>query len=170
MSEDFDEPTVAPTGDRVDMNTFVNKLIIVRPLEYKDKFVTIHKPDGAEAVWGDVALLDAYEGEPYKIFRNILFMQGYLVGAFKSSLGKRLLGTLYLGPKTKGKPPFHFKTLTDNEKAVTLGKKWLAEHLEEFMTQPQPSFEEASDERRTTLDSMRNTAASNPWMNDEPPF
>lgn len=159
---DWDEPTAAPSGDRVDIALFVNKLIIVRPLEYVESMVTIHKKDGAEAVFADVAFLDAYEGQPYKIFRRVLFMQGYLVGSFKASVGKRLLGTLTLGVATKGKPPYHFKSLTDNPKAAPMASAWWKDHETEFMTQPEPVFDDAKPSAETQRQS-------DPW-GDEPPF
>jgi len=166
VTDPFDDPTEAPTGDRVDMKTFVNKLIIVRPKSYRDDMVTIHKPNGAEAVFANIALLEAYEGEPYRVFRGVLVMQGYLVGAFKGSLNRNLLGTLYLGPATKGKPPFLFKSLKDNAKAVELGKAWMAQHEAELSADPEPVFDEPGT-GKSTLDSMR--AEANIWA-DEPPF
>ena len=163
---DFDDPIEAPQGDRVEMKVFVNKLIIVRPKSFQEKFVTIHKPDGGEAVFANIALLDTYEGAPWKIFRGVLVMQGYLIGAFKGSLDRNLLGTLYLGQATKGKPPFHFKSLKDNPKALEQAKAWMAEHEAEFMAEPEPQFDEPGT-GRSTLDTMR--AEDNPWI-DQPPF
>lgn len=163
----FDEPVAAPTGDRVEMKTLVNKLIIVRPKSYDKSFVTINKPDGGEAVFANVALLEPYEGQPYKIFRGVLFMQGYLVGAFKGSVDRNLLGSIYLGPKVKALPPFMFKSLKDNPKAVEVATAWMREHEAEFMAEPEPVFDEPAAERRSTLDSMR--ASGNTWI-DEAPF
>lgn len=170
MAELFDDPTEAAAGDRVEMKVFINKLIIVRPKSYRDDMVTIHtalKPNGvAEAVFANIALLEPYEGEPYKVFRGVLVMQGYLIGAFKGSLNRNLLGTLYLGPPTKGKPPFHFKSLKDNPVAVERGQAWMATHADELLADPEPQFDEPGT-GKSTLDTMR--AEANPWM-EEPPF
>lgn len=167
MTDMFDDPAEVAAGDRVDMKTFVNKLIIVRPKSYRDDMVTIHKPNGAEAVFANIALLEPYEGEPYKVFHGVLVMQGYLVGAFKNSINRNRLGTIYLGPPTKGKPPYMFRTLTDNPKAVERGKAWMMEHEAELLASPEPVFDEPAGERRSTLDTMR--SQDNPWI-EEPPF
>lgn len=164
-TDPFDDPTEAPTGDRVEMKTFVNKLIIVRPKSFRDDLVTIHKPNGAEAVFANIALLDEYEGQPWRIFRGVLVMQGYLIGAFKGSMNKNLIGTLYLGQATKGKPPFHFKNLRENATAMAKGREWMSQHLDEFLTDPAGDFE--AEPGKSTLDTMR--AEANPWL-DEPPF
>ena len=164
----FDEPTLAPIGDKVSMDTFVNKLIVVRPTKYTDSMVTEFKPNGAEAVFANIALLEAYDGDPWKIFRGVLVMQGYLVGAFKGSLNRNLLGTIYLGQRKSGqKPPFMFRSLTTNAKAVEMAQAWMRQHEEEFLAAPEPVFEEPDAGRKSTLDTMRD---ANPWLSEEPPF
>lgn len=165
----FDEPVQAPMGDKVAMEVFVNKLVIVRPVDFTDAMKTEFKPDGAEAVFANIAVIQPIDGEPWKIYRRVLVMQGYLVGAFKGSLNRNLLGTIYLGQRKTGqKPPYMFKTLTDNPKAVETATAWMKEHEEEFLAAPEPSFDEPVAEKRSTLDSMRE--AANPWLSDEPPF
>lgn len=169
----FDEPTEVIMGDKVAMDTFVNKLVIVRPVDYVKSKITEFKPDGAEAVFANIALLDAHEGAPYKVFHGVLVMQGYLVGAFKGSLERNLLGTIYLGERKAGqKPPFKFKSLTDNAAARERGSKWMDEHEKELLTSSQSSFDEpvtAGAKKGSTLDSMRD--AANPWLDSgEPPF
>jgi hypothetical protein len=166
VSELFDDPVAAPMGDRPEMKIFVNKLVIVRPKLYEASKITIHKPDGGEAVFANIALLEPHEGESYKVFRNVLIMQGYLVGDFKGSLGRNLLGSIYLGPKTKGLPPFMFKSLKGNPKAVEIATAWMAAHEAELLADPDPVFDEPGN-GRSTLDTMR--AESNPWA-EEPPF
>lgn len=166
----FDEPVAQAMGDKVSMDTFLNKLVIVRPIDYKKNQITEYKPDGAEAVFANIALLEPYEGEPWKIFRSVLVMQGYLVGSFKGSLNRNLLGTIYHGQRKTGqKPPFMFKTLTDNAKAVAAATEWMRANEEEFLKGPEVSFDNPGpDQPKSTLDSMRSEA--NPWLNDEPPF
>jgi len=167
----FDDPTQAPIGDKVSMETFVNKLIIVKPVEFTDKMRTEYKPDGAEAVFANIALLEPYEGEPYRVFNRVLVMQGYLVGAFKGSVGKPnpLLGTIYYGQRKAGqKPPYMYKSLTDNAKAVETAQKWMADHEDELNAVPEAVFVEPDAKKPSTLDSMR--ADNNPWLSEEPPF
>lgn len=168
---DWDEPTQAPIGDKVPMDTFLNKLVIVRPIEFTDSMRTEYKPDGAEAVFADIALLDPHEGEPWKIFRRVLVMQGYLVGAFKGSLKKRLLGTIYHGQRKSGqKPPFMFQSLVGNAAVMERASAWWALHGEEFLAAPSATFEAPgdTDQKSSTLDSMRQALAENPYM--EAPF
>lgn len=168
----FDEPTPVAMGDKVSMDTLLNKLIIVRPIEYKKDQKTEYKPDGAEAVFANIALLEPIEGEPWKIYRRVMVMQGYLVGAFKGSLGATLLGTIHHGQRKTGqKPPFMFQSLKDNPKALEVATAWMRLHEAEFSAEPEPVFEEptaAAGAKASTLDSMR---SNNPWMDSEaPPF
>lgn len=164
----FDDPVATPMGDKVSMDTFLNKLIIVRPVEFKRDQKTEYKPDGAEAVFANIALLEPVDGEPWKIYRRVLVMQGYLVGDFKGSLNLNLLGTIYHGERKPGqKPPFKFRSLKTNPKAVDRATAWMREHEVEFLAEPEPVFDEPVAEPRSTLDSMR--ASGNTWI-DEAPF
>lgn len=168
----FEDPKAAPMGDKVSMEAFINKLIIVRPRDFTDKMKTEFKPDGGEAVFADIALLEPVEGEPWKIYRRVLVMQGYLVGAFKGSIGSTLLGTLHYGERKSGqKPPYKFASLTGNPAAVKRATEWMASNEAAFLTDPEPVFEEpvaAAAAKPSTLDSMRD---NNPWLNsDEAPF
>lgn len=168
----FDDPVVAPQGDKVNVKELLNKLVIVRPLEFEPKMITVHKPDGGEAVFANIAVIEPIDGEPYKVYRRALFMQGYLVGAFKGSLNRNLLGTIYEGVPKKGNAPFLFQSLAGNEKAVSMAKAWMALHESELLATPEPAFGEpapdSAGQQPSTLESMR--AARNPWLNDEPPF
>lgn len=172
MADEFDDPTQAPSGDKVSMDTFVGKLIIVKPVEYTDSMKTEYKPDGAEAVFANIAILDGHEGEPWKIFRRVLVMQGYLVGAFKNSVGASknpLLGTIYLGQRKSGqKPPFMYQSLKDKPKPLEIARAWMAEHRDELLAAPEPEFGEPEKTAgKSTLDAMR---TNNQWLDDEPPF
>lgn len=165
----WDEPTTPQQGDQVKMKEIVNKLVIVRPLEYKEKLITKPKPDGGEAIFADLAVFDQDGGNSATIYRHVLIMNGYLVGAFKGSVANKspLLGTIYEGVNTKGNPPFHFKSLTGVPKARAIGDAWWATHETEFMTQPD-AFGEPEDKPKSNLEQMRQ---ENPWLNsDEAPF
>jgi hypothetical protein len=139
-------------------------------VDFTDKMKTEYKPEGGDAVFANIASLQPHDGEPWKIYRRVLIMQGYLVGSFKGSINKNLLGTIYLGQRKTGqKPPYMFKSLKDNPQAVEQATAWMRLHEEEFLATPEPSFEEPEAGKKSTLDSMRD--ASNPWMDaQEPPF
>lgn len=171
-NDDFDEPTPVAVGDKVSMDTFLNKLIIVRPVDYTKDMKTEFKPDGAEAVFANIAIIDGHDGKPWVVFRSVLVMQGYLVGAFKGSLNKNLLGTIYHGERKKGqKPPFMFSSLKSNPGAVKAGGEWMALHRAELLSAP-AAFDEP--DTKPSAESMR-SASVNPYMTpggftDEPPF
>ena len=157
----FDEPNEGGGGDRLDVKTIVDKLIIVRPHRYLESQITVHKPQGGEAVFANVAVLQPHDGEPYKIFRGVMFMQGFLVGAFKGKMPRDLLGTIWTDVPTKGNPPDKFKSLTGNAKAREMAEQWMAEHQAEFYD-TETSFSEPA------ATGAGNTARSQ-W-DDEPPF
>lgn len=167
----FGDPEQLPMGDKVSMDTFINKLIIVKPVEFVRSMKTEFKPDGAEAVFANIALLEEHEGEPFKVFKRVLVMQGFLVGAFKGSIGKDpLLGTLFYGERKSGqKPPFKFQTLTKNPKAVERAQAWLDQHKAELNEDASFGEPEAVSTGKSTLDSMRAQQDVNPWL-DEIPF
>lgn len=164
-NDDFDETPELPQGDRLanGMDSLVGKLLIVRPKEFTDKMITEFKPDGAEAVFANVACLDPIEGEPWKVFSRLLIMQGNLIGAFKRSMDKTLIGTIYLGQRKAGqKPPFMWQALNDKPGAVAKGKAWRGEHG--HLLDKEPEFDEAA------ATPSAETSRKNSWDNDEPPF
>lgn len=175
-NDDFDDVAQPETGDRVSMDTFLNKLVIVRPVSKTDSMKTEFKPDGAEAVFVNIAIIDGHEGEPYKVFRRVLVMQGYLVGAFKNSIGGTLLGTIHLGERKTGqKPPFKFMSLKGDADIVAKGKAWMAAHAGE-LAEAVPEFGDAPSAETQRAKAQ---ASSNPYLNrtpsasaydDEPPF
>lgn len=168
---DFDSPERGTQiqGDRVTMDVFVNKLVIVRPVEFTDTMKTEFKPDGAEAVFANIACLEPIDGEPWKIYKHVLVMQGWLVGDFKRSLRKNLLGTIYLGERKSGqKPPYKFQDLAQNEKALAVASPWLKANRAEFEKELQPDFADVND--KPTADSSRQAVNDNPWLSEEPPF
>lgn len=172
-SDDFDEVEQSAPGDKVSMDELLNKLIIVRPLEFTDKMKTEFKPDGAEAIFADIAVIDGFGGEPWKILRRVLVMQGYLIGAFKNSLNKNLIGTIYQGQRKSGqKPPFMFASLKENPDASAKGKAWMADNRTEFLNPPGATFDDA----KPSAETQRAKQSENPYLNratgftDEPPF
>lgn len=124
------------------------KLMIVRPLEYqKEGFTTIHKPEGTDVVFCDIAVLDPIPPaedeygtqlpgfEAGEQFRRQSILQGYLKGAFKRYLGQTLIGTIYFGPREKGKPPMMWQDLSGDPACVARGQQFLATHREFLIPQ-----------------------------------
>ena len=124
------------------------KLLIVRPLEYqREGYVTVHKPDGTDAVFCDFALLDPiheardlddklYPGyAPGHQFRNQVVLQGYLKGTFKRYIGGTLIGTIYEGVATKGNPPLMWQDLSTDVNCVNRGQRFMAAHPEFLVPQ-----------------------------------
>lgn len=128
------------------------KLLIVRPIKYQaEGFVTEHKPEGTDAIFCDIALLDPIEAAVNEYgeqlsgfpagtqFRDQILFQGYLKGTFKRYLGATLIGTTYFGPKTKGKPPIMWQDLSGDPQCVLRGQQFLAAHPE-FLVPTAASF------------------------------
>jgi hypothetical protein len=186
------------------------KLLIVRPLEYqKEGFVTANAPDGTDAVFVDVALLDPIlaavneEGDALPAFaegtqfRGQVVLAAYLKGTFKRYLGKTLIGTIYRGVPTKGKPPIMWQDLSTDAGCAQRGQAFLVAH-QEFLVPVEAAFVEAVPEQmsgppayqppprpgagtvytqhspgagpatQNTLDQMRAMAAAN--AQQDPPF
>lgn len=136
-----DGPT--ENGDYIPIKRCKGKLLIVRPLEYqREGFVTVHKPDGTDAVFCDFALLDPIheardlEDKLYPgfaaghQFRNQAVLQGYLKGTFKRYIGSTLIGTIYEGVATKGNPPLMWQDLSADMACVQRGQSFMAAHPE----------------------------------------
>lgn len=133
------------------------KLLIVRPLKYQaEGFVTEHKPEGTDAIFCDIALLDPIEAAVNEYgeqlpgfpagtqFRDQILFQGYLKGTFKRYLGATLIGTTYFGPKTKGRPPIMWQDLSGDPQCVLRGQQFLAAHPE-FLVPTAASFSSAPE-------------------------
>lgn len=187
------------------------KLLIVRPLKYQDKdFITTHAPEGTDAVFIDAALLDpihaAMNEDDEEMpgfaagtqFRDQVILQGYLKGTFKRYLGQTLIGTIYKGVPTKGKPPLMWQDLSGDAGCVQRGQQFLIAHpeflvpvagqfsaaVEEVMAGPpgyvppsRPTKESVYTQHepgkgpaQTTLEEMRKIAAANGGFDQEPPF
>jgi hypothetical protein len=203
----------ADTGDRIYLPVArcKGKLLIVRPLKYQDKdFVTTHAPEGTDAVFVDVALLDPIRAmmdeddnelpgfEAGTQFRDQVILQGYLKGTFKRYLGKTLIGTIYKGVPTKGKPPLMWQDLSGDADCAQRGQQFLIDHPE-FLVPVAGQFVEAVPEvmpgppgytppprpkadsvytqhepgrgpAQNTLDQMRAMAQANGGFDQEPPF
>ena len=150
--------TVRPAEEVMGERKFVpmartrGKLMIVRPLEYQATgFVTTHKPEGTDVVFCDIAVLDPIPaaadeyGEPLPAFapgeqfRRQSVLQGYLKGTFKRYIGGTLIGTIYFGPREKGKPPMMWQDLSADPTCVQRGQQFLMEHRE-FLVPVEAAF------------------------------
>lgn len=187
------------------------KLVIVRPLEYqREGFITAHSPEGTDALFCDAALLDPImaamneEGDELPAFaagtqfRGQVVLAGFLKGTFKRYLGKTLIGTIYRGVPTKGKPPLMWQDLSADVDCATRGQQFLIAHPQ-FLIPVEAAFEAAVPEvaattgymaqgrpgpdsvyiqhqpgkgpaTQNTLDQMRAMAAANGGFDQEPPF
>lgn len=138
----------AEDRDFIPIKRCKGKLLIVRPLEYqREGYVTVHKPDGTDAVFCDFALLDPiheardlddklYPGyAPGHQFRNQAVLQGYLKGTFKRYIGGTLIGTIYEGVATKGNPPLMWQDLSTDINCVNRGQQFMAAHPEFLVPQ-----------------------------------
>lgn len=117
------------------------KLLVVRPLEQIEDWRTREGADPnawkGKLIIADVACLDAIESAqdeygmpligyaPGHQFRDQVVFPGFLNKAFRDYVGKTLIGTLYLGPNTKGKPPLMWRDLGSDRVAVERGQKFL---------------------------------------------
>lgn len=160
MTSPFTTVVVQEAGDKLYLPwaRAKGKLLIVRPLEYqKEGFITTHAPEGTDVVYADVALLDPIrammdedENELPGFaadtqFRGQTVLPGYLKGTFKRYIGKTLIGTIYKGPATKGKPPLMWEDLSGNSECATRGQQFLIAHPE-FLIPAEAAFAEAAPE------------------------
>ena len=166
--------TQKEAGDRIylPIRRCKGKLLIARPLEYqKEGFKTEHAPDGTDVVFCDFALLDpispAQDEEGNDLpgfpagqqFRGQSVLQGYLKGTFKRYVGNTLIGTIYFGPKTKGKPPIMWMDLSGDAACVQRGQQFLAAHPE-FLVPVQAAFSETTPEVWTGAPSYTQPAGN----------
>lgn len=136
------------TEDReyIDLKAALNKLLIVRPLEYKQDFKTQFSPEGTDVVFCDIAVVDDVDqatGQQGKVYRSQAILQGFLKGAFKRKIGEMILGMVYLGPPQKGRPPFMWHDLYGDPNAVARATTWVQQN-QSFLVQLSPSAAEPS--------------------------
>jgi len=134
-------PSDAEEREYIDLKASVNKLLVVRPLEYKTDFKTQFSPEGTDVVFADIAVIDDVDqatGRQGKVFRAQAILQGYLKGAFKRKVGEMILGMIYLGPPQKGRPPFMWHDLYADPNAVARATAWVQEN-QSFLVQLAPS-------------------------------
>lgn len=140
------------------------KLLVVRPLKVIDEFRAEEREKWmAKGTWVpqltviDVAVLDAIEpaadeyGTPLPgfpaghQFRDNTVFPGFLNKAFNRYVGKTLIGTVYLGPNTKGKPPVMWRDLSGDPQAIARGQGFMAAHPE-FLIPREAAFTQTTPE------------------------
>lgn len=126
----FSPSTPAPAEERdyVKWGDVLNKLMIVRPLEYKEDFKTQFSPEGTDVVFADIAVVDEVDpatGQLGRVYRSQAVLQGFLKGAWKRQVGNTIIGMVYQGAPTKGRPPFMWHDLYGDAAAVQRGQAWL---------------------------------------------
>lgn len=134
----------AEERDYVKWADVLNKLMLVRPLEYRSDFKTQFSPEGTDVVFADIAVVDEIDpatGQQGRIYRAQAVLQGFLKGAWKRQVGNTVIGMVYQGPPTKGRPPFMWHDLYSDPGAVARGQAWL-QNNQSFLVQLQPSTPE----------------------------
>jgi hypothetical protein len=156
--------TVAPYDPDADKRIYLplgrtkGKLLIVKPTKYQaEGFITEHKPEGTDVVFADIALLDPIRAavneddeelpaiDAPQAFRGQSVLQGYLKGTFKRYIDQILIGMIYNGPKTKGKPPMMWQDLSGDAGCVQRGQQWLIANPS-FLLPPDSGFVAAEPE------------------------
>lgn len=137
----FTASTPSGDGDYIDMNAALNKLMIVRPLDYRTDFKTTFKPEGTDVVFCDIAVVDDVDpttGQQGRVYRDQAILQGYLKGTFKRRVGDMIVGMLYLGPQKLGNRPFMWHDLIEDPGAVARAQAWVTAN-QSFLVKLQPS-------------------------------
>lgn len=181
--------TPAEDRDYIPMARCKGKLMVVRPLEYqREGFTTVHKPDGQDVVFCDIAVLDPIESwtddegnfhegfERGHQFRNQAVLQGYLKGTFKRYIGSTLIGTMYRGQPTKGKPPMMWQDLSRDPDCVRRGQGFLAARPEFLIpvaaeiatTEPEPSYGFQGYSQPTVEPAPAAYGQPDPWASNAP--
>src|SRR2546429_3487893 len=126
------------SGDVLAPDTIIGHLLIVRPSEHVTGInTTFGEKDGIRA---DVCVLTMPDdhGQPGKVYRNILWLQGKLVGGLKSQIGELVLARMALGsPKPNQKPPFELDSALEDAACVAAAEAWINAHPD-FMTTLKP--------------------------------
>ncbi len=122
-------------GDNLAAKDLVGQLLIVRPTEHAQGInTTFGEKDGIRA---DVAVLtqqDPTSGQYGVVYRDILWLQGKLVGALKRQIGELVLARMTQGTGKPGQnPPYELQDATSDPQAVQFAEAWMNQHPE-FVT------------------------------------
>ncbi len=132
----FNAPSTG--GDILAAKDLVGQLLIVRPTEHAQGIKTsFGEKDGIRC---DVAVLTQQnpDGSYGVIYRDILWLQGKLVGALKRQIGDLVLARMGIGTGKPGQqPPFELDDATGDQAAVQFAEQWMAAHPD-FVTALKP--------------------------------
>jgi hypothetical protein len=164
---------VTPRGTRPGL------VIIVRPLErVKESSIRRGTPVDPDEDWktlvvADIAILDAIPSTPDQYgmmlppvapgsqWRNQLVFPGLLNKAWRDKIGGTLIGVVYYGQAkptaqgTMGKPPFLWRSLSQDEQQVRRGQGFMAARPEFLIPIPRVQQAPAQDTYKT--------AEADPW-------
>lgn len=123
----FEEPSEG--GDRFTVEDAQNKRLIVVPIEHVPQIQTAYGPNDAIRV--NVVDLDEPNG-PTVYFGALWF--GRIVGTFRSSIGKSLLGFIAKGRTQGGFMGWQFHSLTQDQYTVQVANTFLQQHPDFLQT------------------------------------
>lgn len=128
------------SGDILAPDTIIGHLLIIRPTEHATGInTTFGEKDGIRA---DVCVLTQLDdhGQPGKVYRNILWLQGKLTGSLKSQIGALVLARMSTGtPKPGQKPPFELNSALEDAAAVAAAEAWINAHPDFMATLKPPT-------------------------------
>lgn len=159
------------------------KVLVVRPLQQIDDFRPIQADRDPNAWRGkltiaDVACLDAIDAaqDEYGMplpgfpaghqFRDQVVFPGFLNKAFRNYVGKTLIGLVYLGPNTKGKPPLLWRDLGADPQAIARGQQFLAA-FPDFLIPTAHQITQATD--ATPAPAQNPGYGADPWVAQSQP-
>lgn len=135
------------SGDILAAKDLVGQLLIVRPTEHAQGIKTsFGEKDGIRC---DVAVLTQTnaDGSHGVIYRDVLWLQGKLVGALKRQLGELVLARMSIGTGKPGQqPPFELDDATGDAQAVAFAEQWMAANpgFVTALTAPTPAAQPAA--------------------------
>lgn len=135
------------SGDILAAKDLVGQLLIVRPTEHAQGIKTsFGEKDGIRC---DVAVLTQTnaDGSHGVIYRDVLWLQGKLVGALKRQLGELVLARMSIGTGKPGQqPPFELDDATGDAQAVAFAEQWMAANpgFVTALTAPTPATQPAA--------------------------
>lgn len=147
----FEEPSEG--GDRFTVEDAQNKRLIVVPIEHVSQIQTAYGTNDAIRV--NVVDLDDPNG-PAVYFGALWF--GRIVGTFRSSIGKTLLGFIAKGRTQGGFMGWQFHSLTQDQYTVQVANAFLQQH---------PDFLQTC-EGDVNMAKQQTSMGSDPWQTTAP--
>lgn len=161
----FGDPGVS-TGDRLSCEEVENKRLIIRPVEYIPSMMTV-RGEATDAIKVNVVVLEDQTRaiEAPKLFQEVLWFGGFLIKAFKRSLGTPFVGYIAKGRTPQGYRPWEFINLNQDPATVDMAKAWINENPT-FMDPLPPPVPRAAF---VAPDAHHEQGAPPPWAGVTPP-